>query len=62
MKLHIKNLAMGAGASEQESPTLHKLLEQVLTAKKRISLSDAIQMLKKIRAVKENAKQVPTQS
>lgn len=62
MKLHIKNLAMGAGASEQESPTLHKLLEQVLTAKKRISLSDAIQMLKKIRSVKENAKQVPTQS
>jgi hydroxymethylglutaryl-CoA reductase len=53
MKLHIKNLAMGAGASEQESPTLHTLLEQVLKAKKRISLSDAIQMLKKIRSVKE---------
>ncbi len=61
MKLHIKNLAMGAGASEQESPILHKLLEQVLAAKKRISLSDAIQMLKKIRSVKDNA-QVPTQS
>lgn len=60
MKLHIKNLAMGAGASEQESPILHKLLEQVLAAKKRISLSDAIQMLKKIRSVKDNA-QVPTQ-
>jgi hydroxymethylglutaryl-CoA reductase len=61
MKLHIKNLAMGAGASEQETPTLHQLLEQVLTAKKRISLSDAIQMLKKIRAVKDNA-QITTQS
>jgi hydroxymethylglutaryl-CoA reductase len=56
MKLHIKNLAMGAGASEQESPTLHKLLEQVLKAKKRISLSDAIQMLKKIRSVKDPVK------
>ena len=56
MKLHIKNLAMGAGASEQESPTLHKLLEQVLKAKKRISLSDAIQMLKKIRSVKDSVK------
>ncbi len=62
MKLHIKNLAMGAGASEQESPTLHKLLEQVLAAKKRISLSDAIQMLKKIRSVKDGAKHVPTSS
>lgn len=61
MKLHIKNLALGAGASEQESPILHKLLEQVLAGKKRISLSDAIQMLKKIRSVKDNA-QVPTQS
>lgn len=62
MKLHIKNLALGAGASEQETPILHKLLEQVLAAKKRISLSDAIQMLKKIRAVKDNAKQVSTPS
>lgn len=66
MKLHIKNLAMGAGASEQESPILHKLLEQVLKAKKRISLSDAIQMLKNIRSVKEpireTAKHVTTPS
>lgn len=60
MKLHIKNLALGAGASEQETPILQKLLEQVLAAKKRISLSDAIQMLKKIRSVKDNA-QVSTQ-
>ncbi len=60
MKLHIKNLALGAGASEHETPTLHKLLEQVLTAKKRISLSDAIQMLKQMRSVKDNA-QITTQ-
>ncbi|MCC6137816.1 MAG: hydroxymethylglutaryl-CoA reductase, degradative [Bdellovibrionaceae bacterium] len=54
MKLHIKNLAIGAGASDVESPTLQRMLEQVLAAKKRISLSDAIQTLKKMRAVKEN--------
>lgn len=52
MKLHIKNLAIGAGADESESPILQTLLEQVLAAKKRISLSDAIQTLKKMRAVK----------
>lgn len=60
MKLHIKNLALGAGASEQESVPLQKLLEQVLAAKKRISLTDAIQMLKKIRsmgAVEDNVPQ-----
>lgn len=54
MKLHIKNLAIGAGASDMERPTLQRMLEQVLAAKKRISLSDAIQTLKKMRAVKEN--------
>lgn len=62
MKLHIKNLAMGAGATEHERPVLQKLLEQVLAAKKRISLSDAIQMLKKIRSVKDNVSgQIPRQ-
>lgn len=54
MKLHIKNLALGAGAEEHESGKLQDLLEQLLTAKKRISLSDAVQMLKKIRSIKEN--------
>lgn len=61
MKLHIKNLAMGAGASEHESAILQKLLEQVLSAKKRISLSDAIQALKKMRAVKENTQGVASE-
>jgi hydroxymethylglutaryl-CoA reductase len=62
MKLHIKNLAMGAGATEHEWPDLQKLLEQVLAGKKRISLTDAIQMLKQIRSVKENVpSQVPRQ-
>lgn len=49
MKLHIRNLALGAGAQENERPTLQSRLEQLLITKKRISLSDAIQILKKIR-------------
>jgi hydroxymethylglutaryl-CoA reductase len=61
MKLHIKNLAIGAGASEVESPILQTLLEQVLTAKKRISLSDAVMTLKKMRAVKENVHRVTSE-
>ncbi len=61
MKLHIKNLAIGAGADESESPRLQKLLEQVLAAKKRISLSDAIQTLTKMRAVKENVHGAPSE-
>lgn len=61
MKLHIKNLAIGAGANEIESPRLQKLLEQVLAAKKRISLSDAIQTLTKMRAVKENVHGAPSE-
>ncbi|MCB9073538.1 MAG: hydroxymethylglutaryl-CoA reductase, degradative [Bdellovibrionaceae bacterium] len=60
MKLHIKNLAMGAGANDIESPILQKLLEQVLAAKKRISLSDATMALKKMRAVKENVQHQAT--
>lgn len=61
MKLHIKNLAMGAGAAEHEHPILQKLLEQLLAAKKRITQSDAVQMLKKIRSVEENVQQAPHQ-
>lgn len=57
MKLHIKNLAMGAGAEDHESGKLQDLLEQLLAAKKRISLTDAIQMLSKIRSIKDNAKE-----
>lgn len=49
MKLHIKNLTLGAGASEKESKPLQKALEQMLAVKKRISHTDAIQILQKIR-------------
>lgn len=61
MKLHIRNLALGAGAKESERPTLQKRLEQLLLTKKRISLSDAIQILKKIRDSVSPATNVSTE-
>lgn len=50
MKLHIKNLTLGAGASEKEMPFVAKKLEEILALKKRISLSNAIEVLKELRA------------
>ena len=49
MKLHIRNLSLGAGAEEPEMPMLQKKLEEVLKLRKRISLSNAIDALKEIR-------------
>lgn len=49
MKLHIKNLSIGAGASEGEMPAVVKRLEEVLARKKRISLSNAVEILQEIR-------------
>jgi hydroxymethylglutaryl-CoA reductase len=49
MKLHIKNLSLGAGATEVEMPFMIKKLEEVLTLRKRISLSNAIEVLREIR-------------
>src|SRR5262249_28719893 len=43
MKLHIKNLTLGAGAREKEIPYVQKRLEEILTLHKRISLSNAIE-------------------
>lgn len=50
MKLHIKNLTLAAGAEETEIPAVQKKLEEILSSKKRISLSNAIEVLKEIRA------------
>ncbi len=50
MKLHIKNLTMAAGASEKEIPYVQKKLEEILTLKKRISHSHAIEVLKELRS------------
>lgn len=50
MKLHIKNLTLGAGAEEKEIPFVQKKLEEILKLKKRISLSNAIEVLKELRS------------
>jgi hydroxymethylglutaryl-CoA reductase len=50
MKLHIKNLTLGAGASEREVPLVQKRLEEILLMTKRISLSNAVEVLREIRA------------
>jgi hydroxymethylglutaryl-CoA reductase len=50
MKLHIKNLSLGAGASDEELPMVARKLEEILTLKKRISLAHAVEVLKEIRS------------
>lgn len=50
MKLHIKNLTLAAGASEVEIPFVQKRLEEILSLKKRISLSHAIEVLRDLRS------------
>lgn len=54
MKLHIKNLTLGAGAIEKEVPLVQKKLEEILTSKKRISMSQAVEVLSQLR--EENPK------
>ena len=49
MKLHIKNLTLGAGANEKEIPIVQKKLEQVLAMTKRISMRHAIEALADLR-------------
>lgn len=50
MKLHTKNLALGAGAQEKEIPLVQKKLEEILSIRKRISLSNAIEVLQELRS------------
>jgi hydroxymethylglutaryl-CoA reductase len=52
MRLHIKNLSLGAGAEEKELPYVAQKLEEILALKKRISLSNAIEVLKELRSQK----------
>lgn len=49
MKLHIRNLTLGAGATEAETPIVQSRLEQILALHKRISLQNAIEVLKELR-------------
>lgn len=56
MKLHIKNLTLGAGAVDKEIPIVQKKLEEILAIRKRISLSNAIEILKELRGQKKPSK------
>ena len=49
MKLHIKNLTLGAGAKGWEIPVVQKHLEIIFGFKNRISLSQAVEALKVLR-------------
>jgi len=49
MKLHIRNLTLGAGATAEETPIVQSRLEQILALHKRISLQNAIEVLKELR-------------
>jgi len=53
MKLHIRNLTLGAGATENESPLLQAKLEELLALQKRISLQNAIDVLSHLREEKQ---------
>ncbi len=53
MKLHIKNLVLSAGANEKEVPVLQRRLEEILATTKRITLSNAIEVLNELRGVKD---------
>ena len=57
MRLHIKNLSLGAGATEKELPLVMKKMEEILQIKRRISLSHAVQILKDIREKAEKLAQ-----
>ncbi|OFZ15619.1 MAG: hydroxymethylglutaryl-CoA reductase, degradative [Bdellovibrionales bacterium RBG_16_40_8] len=49
MKLHIRNLTLGAGATENERPYVQKRLEEILELTKRITASQANEVLKEFR-------------
>lgn len=49
MKLHIDNLLLVAGATDQEMPALKASLETLLSVNKRISLNNAYELLANIR-------------
>lgn len=49
MKLHIDNLLLSAGATNQEMPALKERLQRLLAVNKRISLTNACELLANIR-------------
>jgi len=50
MKLHIKNLTLAAGAKDREIPIVQKRLEEILAMTKRITLSQAVDILRELRS------------
>lgn len=52
MKLHIDNLTLGAGAEEKEIPVLKQRLEEILRLTKRVTLNNAVEVLREIRSEK----------
>ena len=49
MKLHARNLSLGAGARGEEMPLLQRRLEEILRVDKRLSQSKAVEVLQEIR-------------
>ena len=49
MRLHTTNLALAAGATEEELPLMKQSLTEYLATRKYISQNDATELLKKIR-------------
>lgn len=49
MRLHINNLCLAAGAKKSEIAALEKQMEKILLVRKKITVTDAIKILKKIR-------------
>ncbi len=49
MKLHTTNLAMAAGAHREEIPFIRDRLEEILKIEKRVTVSQAIELLDKLR-------------
>ncbi|WP_133140058.1 hydroxymethylglutaryl-CoA reductase, degradative [Legionella genomosp. 1] len=54
MRLHINNLLMAAGASNEEMDALKERLQACLALNKRVNLSDAQQLLEELRIQKQN--------
>ena len=65
MKLHIRNLTLGAGATEKEIPYVQRRLEEILALTKRISLSHAVEVLRELRServvIKNTSAELPTE-
>ncbi|NKB47632.1 MAG: hydroxymethylglutaryl-CoA reductase, degradative, partial [Legionellales bacterium] len=62
MRLHIDNLTLSAGAHADEIPMLKKRLEELLAIRKRITLSNAIEILKELRALSQSDPQTNEQT